>query len=151
MKAARTRMANSVPSRPSPRSSRRNTAEAPFRGVEPLLHANIGTGARRCKGTDHECVIGSTDQAAAAVPARPCEEGTGARQEPGRPGQGGAPAGGPGAVGIGAHEGPVDQKPPADDVIARNEAPLAAVEAVVAVVPHDEILSLGNRERTEVV
>src|SRR5439155_26762012 len=118
---------------------------------------------KRCvvlQGPDYGCVIGggpgarsrwSADRAAAALPARAGEEGSGAGQEPGRLAADGVPAGGPGAVGIGARERPVDQKPPADDVIARDEAPLTAVRAVVAVVPHDEVLSPGDRQRPEIV
>src|SRR5581483_10547816 len=47
---------------------------------------------------------------------------------------------------IGGFEGPVDEEGAADDVGARNEAPVTAVEADSAVIAHSEIEAGGNDE-----
>src|SRR5207245_11719958 len=50
-----------------------------------------------------------------------------------------------------AGEGPVGQRTPPDEVVGRHETPLPAVETVVSIVAHHEVLALGNRHRAEIV
>src|SRR3989338_1289416 len=143
-------MPNSVPSRPSPLSSCRNTGSAPLPCDRSQPEANIGT-ARRCvKERDDRIVIGrgSADEVEGPPPAGVGEEGAGASDQAADAGSRLA-AGRLHPFGPASLEGPVDQEGAPDDVIARHQAPLAAVEAVVAVVAHDEVLPLGDGEGPE--
>src|SRR5665647_1952881 len=47
--------------------------------------------------------------------------------------------------------GEVDDPGPALDVVERQESPVAAIGAVVAIVPHGEALAGGDDDRAEVV
>src|SRR5271155_1915170 len=49
---------------------------------------------------------------------------------------------------FGRHERPVNEERSAYDVLAGHEAPVAAIEAVRAVVAHDEVAAVGNNEVT---
>ena len=61
---------------------------------------------------------------------------------------GGDALGGGGFVDVvfGGHEGPVDEEGAADEVALRDQAPVAAVEAVGAVVTHDEVVARRDNE-----
>ena len=43
-------------------------------------------------------------------------------------------------------EGPVDEERPPDDIAARNKAPVTAVEAIGAIVSHDEVVAGRDEE-----
>ena len=47
---------------------------------------------------------------------------------------------------FGGLEGPVDEERPPDDIAARNKAPVTAVEAIGAIVSHDEVVAGRDEE-----